>query len=159
MTILRDKPSGICKLGSFATTGSQVSALYPEGAKAKSCHWFTATPNPTCSVFKPFAFCNNPAVGKLTESPAYGDADPVRVKPRFQSQPDRQHLLYKAHSNLNPLPGKDFPKDISELLKGIENECIKNVEEFLENFDDSKEQELMDLFKDGVETEMKFYVK
>lgn len=30
-------------------------------------------------------------------SPQYGPDDPVRKQPRFQSQVDRRHDLYKAH--------------------------------------------------------------
>ena len=58
MTILRDCPSGICMTGGgFRSNGSQVSVLqaeqHPGGGDV---HWFTGTPDPSRSVFKPFAF-------------------------------------------------------------------------------------------------------
>lgn len=160
MTILRDEPSGICRKGlsGLATVGSQVSVLFPEGSNSKSSHWFTATPNPSCSAFKPFVFCKDPVVGSLTASPTYGAEDPALVTPRFQSQVDRQHTLYKAHQNLNPVPGDAFPKDILQILMNIESQCIHDMEEFLDNYDASKEEELRELFKDGTETELKFYL-
>lgn len=49
------------------------------------------------SVFKPFVFsdCCTPVLRVV--SPQFGADDPVRKKPRFQSQVDRRHDLYKAH--------------------------------------------------------------
>ena len=159
MSILRDEASGISRkdLGGISTTGSQVSLLFPAGSNTKSSHWFTATPNPNCSVFKPFVFCKDVAVAALTVSPTYGAEDPALVKPRFQSQVDRQHTLYKAHQNQKPFPGDEFPQRILQILKNIESQCIHDMEEFLDNFDASKEEELKELFKDGTETEFKFY--
>ncbi|KAG5278730.1 hypothetical protein AALO_G00102130 [Alosa alosa] len=56
MTILRDKPSGICMdSGGFCTTGSMVSIL-PRDPAYPCVHFLTATPDPSRSVFKPFIF-------------------------------------------------------------------------------------------------------
>ena len=46
--ILRDHESGICMHGSFETTASMVSELYP-GKKAN--HWMTGKPYPCDSSF------------------------------------------------------------------------------------------------------------
>ena len=54
MNILRDHPAGICMHGDFRTTASMVSIL--DDKKEKSIHWFTGTPHPCRSVFKPFFF-------------------------------------------------------------------------------------------------------
>lgn len=55
MAILRDTGSGICMSGAggFRSNGSQVSWL-PTAAGGPALHWFTATPDPRRSVFKPF---------------------------------------------------------------------------------------------------------
>lgn len=55
MGVLRDEESGINRPGGdFPTSGSQVSTL--GSTEARPCHWFTATPGPARSVFKPFVF-------------------------------------------------------------------------------------------------------
>lgn len=47
MSILRDKPSGICMdSGGFCTTGSMVSVL-PRDSSLPCIHFFTATPDPS----------------------------------------------------------------------------------------------------------------
>ncbi|GLD61097.1 secernin-2 isoform X1 [Lates japonicus] len=52
MSILRDKPSGICMdSGGFCTTGSMVSVL-PRDKGLPCIHFFTATPDPSRSIFK-----------------------------------------------------------------------------------------------------------
>lgn len=50
MTILRDHKGGICMHGGFRTTASQVSYIL----KKQSIHWFTGSPHPCVSFFKPF---------------------------------------------------------------------------------------------------------
>ena len=50
MEILRDHSAGICMHGGFRTTASQVSLL----SKETSIHWFTGSPHPCTSFFKPF---------------------------------------------------------------------------------------------------------
>ncbi|MFX0201668.1 MAG: C69 family dipeptidase, partial [Candidatus Hodarchaeota archaeon] len=50
MKILRDHKGGICMHGGFRTTASQVSHVL----KKQSIHWFTGSPNPCVSFFKPF---------------------------------------------------------------------------------------------------------
>ncbi len=159
MDILRNQESGICRVGKSgsATTGSMVCVLYPAGANSTSHHWFTATPNPSCSVFKPFIFCANVVPCSLTVSPSYGAEDPAKVKPRFQKQVDRKHALYKGHQNIKPLPGDDVNTSVLDILKSMENQCIDGVQEYLKEFGNSKNDEFSDLFKDTVETEYKFY--
>lgn len=63
--ILRDT----CKLSTdeFPTAGSQISVLPKSGP---CCHWFTATPNPLLSVYKPFVFTPNVRVSPLTRTVA-----------------------------------------------------------------------------------------
>ena len=34
-----------------------------------------------------------------TRSPTFGNDDPVKKQPRFQSKPDRRHELYKKHES------------------------------------------------------------
>ena len=101
MRILRDRPSGICMSGGgFRSNGSQVSRLLAsasaadgheggssgtsDGSPPLAQHWFTATPDPSRSVFKPFAFASSSAPG----GSAHTAALPARRNP--------PHALWQA---------------------------------------------------------------
>lgn len=56
----------------------QVSVLSPPGSAKPSCHWFTATPDPSISVYKPFVFTPHVQISHLTLSPI-PDLDPAKV--------------------------------------------------------------------------------
>lgn len=80
-------------------------------------------PHPGRSIFKPFIFtdCSTPVLRVV--SPQFGPEDPVRKQPRFQSQVDRRHDLYKAHqvalSNMetNPVGTDGRPRSMIVLLE------------------------------------------
>lgn len=63
--VLRDTESDICRScdSAFPTQGAQVSVL---STSRPSVHWFTATPDPSKSVFKPFIFTPNASISKHT---------------------------------------------------------------------------------------------
>ena len=156
--ILRDVDSGICRVGhaTSATVASQVSALYPASSTGPSCHWLTATPNPTCSVFKPFVFCPGVVGSSLTVAPSFGTDDPAKVKPRFQRKVDRRHELYKAHEVLQPLSETtEVERPLAATLSSLEAQCVTDMTKFLREFKSGKIGELKELFKDIVETEVK----
>ncbi|XP_035687864.1 secernin-2-like [Branchiostoma floridae] len=160
-TILRDKKSGINMDGSFRTTASMVSILPPPDTGTPCCHWFTATPDPSKSVFKPFIFCNGVEIAKYTHSPERGADDPVRIKPRFQSNVDRRHPLYRAHEKamMAAEGNQDKRKELQKTMAELEEQCIMGMEAFLKDSaqDMADEDEIRELFIDCVETEMKFY--
>jgi len=60
MSILRDQKSGICMSGGgFRSNGSQVSVIQRNGSEdneKQDLHYFTGTPDPSKSCFKPLAF-------------------------------------------------------------------------------------------------------
>lgn len=106
MKILRDKKYGICRIGASAsvTTASQVSVLKRNDQGQLECiHYFTATPNPLLSIFKPFTFGPNVDIGSKTLSPQ------IESDVTDDQLPDRSHELYKIHSNLKPLPQNNDP--------------------------------------------------
>ncbi|XP_058497687.1 secernin-2 isoform X2 [Solea solea] len=157
MSILRDKPSGICMdSGGFCTTGSMVSVL-PRDCSRPCIHFFTATPDPSRSIFKPFIFsdCSTPVLRVV--SPQFGPDDPIWEEPRFQSQVDRRHDLYKAHqealNNMETNPDKG--SSVLETLKELECQCLRDISAVLRG--EISEDELVDLFYDCVDTEFKFY--
>ncbi|GLG94223.1 Secernin-2 [Gryllus bimaculatus] len=154
-SVLRNEESGICRKSDdgFPTTGSQVSVLAPAGSGKPHCHWFTATPNPKKSVFKPFIFTPNARISQHTVSPKY-DPDPAKVLPRFQSKVDRAHNLYKLHAAAT----SKEDSNVIALLQEMELNCVAEVETFLADFKPEQNlAEVDDLLKDIVETEVKFY--
>ncbi|XP_063056492.1 secernin-2 [Engraulis encrasicolus] len=157
MGILRDKTSGICMdSGGFCTTGSMVSIL-PRDAALPCVHFFTATPDPSRSVFKPFIFSEMMIPVNRVMSPQYGSADPVKQQPRFQSKVDRQHDLYKAHQEAMNLIEKnpDAGAILQETLRYLESQCLMDIDAMLKG--EIPGEELGDLFFDCVDTELKFY--
>lgn len=114
---------------SESNRSSTVSILSTSGI---SCHWFTATPNPQESVYKPFVFAPNPKISPLT---SIRDAENVT-------------LLHKLHANRKPEAVLD--------LKNLEESCVEEVNAYLEA-NPTPTAELDELMKDCVEAEVKFY--
>ncbi|XP_055603586.1 secernin-2 [Uranotaenia lowii] len=110
---------------------SQVTVLSKEGL---SCHWFTATPNPLESVFKPFIFTTGAKISPLTKVP---DGESCS-------------LLHKLHSNRKW-------ENVGDLLKSLESTCVDEVDGFISKQSGDPSQELDELMKDCVEAEVKFY--
>ena len=152
MKILRDEDSGICMRGSFLTTGSQVSVLQPPGGTAPCCHWFTATPDPCRSLFKPFLFCADVSLGDHTVSPQFGSNDPVKKKPRFEETVDRRHELYRQHEKATKIGS-----EILEQMRELETHCVADVDEILKNYDERSAIRMSAIFPHMVELEMNFY--
>lgn len=142
----------------LATMGSQVSVIKASDASQPSVHWFTATPNPRCSVFKPFIFVPNIVSTSLTISPTFGDDDPAKKKPRFEKTVDRRHALFRVQETIEPLSGDESSNgDVLKILQELETGCVADLEAFLDDYNAGRAAELTDLFKDVVESEMKFY--
>ncbi|XP_069041762.1 secernin-2 [Lepisosteus oculatus] len=159
MEILRDRPSGICMdSGGFRTTGSMVSIL-PRDPRRPCVHFFTATPDPSRSVFKPFIFTEAVTPVPRVSSPQFGAADPARTQPRFQSRVDRRHELYRAHeAALSAIEADpDWGSQLQETLRDLEQQGLSDITMILQEGGGLGEEELGDLFFDCVDTEMKFY--
>ncbi|XP_034237896.1 secernin-2 isoform X2 [Thrips palmi] len=156
MSILRNEDSGIC-MGydcGFVSTGSQVSVLSPVDSAKPSCHWFTGTPDPSISVYKPFVFTPNVQISHLTISPV-PDPDPAKIIPRFSTTVDRSHQLYKFHQTATSKPNRE---EIIAKLRSMEEGCLSEVQAFIDKFEAGQPLTEMDeLLKDIVETEIKFY--
>lgn len=96
-----------------------------------SIGWFTGTPNPRESVFKPFIFTPNSKISPLTT--IRNDED--------------EPLLRKLHANRNW-------DQVGELLVTLEKSCVDEVDGYAPNI---PSPELDELLKDCVEAEVKFY--
>ncbi|KAK2906072.1 secernin-3 [Channa argus] len=159
MGILRDKASGINMEGTFITTGSMVSVI-PTNPNLPGVHYFTATPDPERSIFKPFIFVRHINPLKETTSPTYGTDDPVKKKPRFQSKPDRKHELFIKHELVAAIIDtyKDRGKKIKEQMRKLEKENMSQMEKFLEHGVEIPDF-LVNLFSSSVQQEMAAYNK
>ncbi|XP_018531290.1 secernin-3 isoform X1 [Lates calcarifer] len=159
MDILRDKDSGINMEGTFMTTGSMVSVI-PTNPDLPGVHYFTATPDPESSVFKPFIFVKYAKDLKETTSPSYGPDDPVKKKPRFRSKPDRKHGLFVKHEVMAAIIDtyKDRGQKIIENMRQLEKAKMTEMEKFLS--DGIEEPDfLVNLFSSSIQEEMATYSK
>eukprot|EP00062_Callorhinchus_milii_P020961 gi/632977183/ref/XP_007905205.1/ PREDICTED: secernin-1 isoform X2 [Callorhinchus milii] len=124
--VLRHKENNDCAdLPPFLVTASMVSVL-PQSSDSTCVHFFTATPDPTRSIFKPFIFVDNVKLVPKAQSPSFGDEDPAKQEPRFQSRPDRRHDLYKAHNGARSVMEADelnYYKGTTKFLAEPCGEC------------------------------------
>ncbi|XP_006003582.1 secernin-3 [Latimeria chalumnae] len=157
MEILRDQKSGINMEGAFMTTGSMVSIL-PQDPRLTCVHFFTGTPDPARSIFKPFLFVPNVQPFLKTSSPVCDSEDPVKKRPRFKSKPDRRHELYKKHEVATATidPYKNKGAKLLEKMKALEKEKVTQVEELLRN-GSFEPTSVVHLFSECVEEELNAY--
>ncbi|NXR10724.1 SCRN2 protein, partial [Semnornis frantzii] len=158
MGILRDKASGICvDSEGFRTAGSMVSVL-PRDPALPCVHFFTATPDPSRSVFKPFVFVAGIKPVPQVTSPTFHD-DPAKQVPRFQRAVDRRHELYRRHQAALELMEQDQEKGqkLLQTLRDLEQQGLEGMNALLGGTVAPSPEELADLFFDCVEAEMKFY--
>ncbi|KAJ7313656.1 hypothetical protein JRQ81_005239 [Phrynocephalus forsythii] len=159
MTILSDKVSGICvDSEGFRTTGSMVSIL-PQDSRLPCVHFFTATPDPSRSIFKPFVFVPNITSFPQVISPSFGDKDPVKQKPRFQSRVDRRHELYKQHQLVLEAMDRNQEKKqrIEKSMQTLQRQTLEAIKNLLAGSIPLTPQVLGDLFYNSVDAELKLY--
>ncbi|NXL91604.1 SCRN2 protein, partial [Alectura lathami] len=158
MAILRDKASGICvDSEGFRTAGSMVSVL-PRDPALPCVHFFTATPDPSRSVFKPFIFVAGLKPVPQVRSPTFSD-DPAKKVPRFRSAVDRRHELYRRHQAALELMERDQEQGqkLQQTLRDLERQGLEAVNALLAGAAAPSAEELAELFFDCVDAEMKFY--
>ncbi|XP_055974156.1 secernin-1 [Sorex fumeus] len=157
--ILRDKAGGVCiDTETFLTTASAVSVL-PQNRSSPCIHYFTGTPDPARSIFKPFIFVDDVKPVPKTQSPYLGDDDPAKKVPRFQEKPDRRHELYKAHEWARTLIASDQEQGhkLRTTMLELEKQGLEAMEEILSSSTPLDPAEVGDLFYDCVDTEIKFF--
>lgn len=159
MDILRNKESGICMdSGGFRTTASMVSIL-PQDPTQPCIHFLTATPDPSRSVFKPFIFGAGAAQAPQVLSPTFGAQDPIRTVPRFQTQVDRRHTLYREHQKALGLMDReqDQGQQLRQKQRDLEQEGLEAARGLLAGEWAPPPQELGGLFQAFVERESQAY--
>ncbi|KAM4798169.1 secernin-3-like isoform X2 [Urocitellus parryii] len=159
MEILRDKPSGINMEGEFLTTASMVSVL-PQDSNLPCIHFFTGTPDPERSVFKPFIFV--PHISQLldTSSPTFELEDPVKKRLHLKSKPDRRHPLYQNHQQalevINNNEDKYCLGTILDNMRKLEKELFKKMESVLQNKHLDMDK-IANLFPQSTKDEIRIY--
>lgn len=157
MDILRNKESGICMdSGGFRTTASMVSVL-PQDPTKPCVHFLTATPDPSRSVFKPFIFEVGVSQPPQVLSPTFGAQDPVRILPRFQTQVDRRHSLYRGHQAALGLMDEQEQAQLWQEQQSLEQEGLEALRGLLTGEQTPPPQELGSLFQAFVEREHQVY--
>ncbi|XP_066443323.1 secernin-2 isoform X2 [Eleutherodactylus coqui] len=159
MQLLRNKESGICMdSGGFRTTSSMISVL-PRCPHLPCIHLLTATPDPSRSVFKPFVFGSRVTQVPWVLSPTFGEDDPLRQTPRFQTQVDRRHELYKEHQRaLETLEGNEnTQQNLQDKQRRMEAENLSLVNNLLSGLETPDLSDLSDLFLHCVEKELALY--
>ncbi|XP_069770174.1 secernin-1-like isoform X3 [Narcine bancroftii] len=143
---------------SFIIAGSMVSVL-PQSSNSTCIHFFTATPDPARSVFKPFIFVDNVKPFPKTQSPSFGDEDSAKQEPHFQGRPDRRHELYLAHECArSDVETEEGPwQKRWQVILGLETQGLEAMQDVLKCDVPINPLEVADLFYDCVDTEIKFY--
>ncbi|XP_013781410.1 secernin-1-like [Limulus polyphemus] len=162
LTVLRDSDSEICRgpVHTYPTASSQVSVITSVNSPRPCCHWFTGTPDPCHSIFKPFIFCPKVRISPHIQSPKIPEEeDPAKIQPRFQKTVDRSHVLYRYHQRAySVMTGDgDEGEELCKTMQELESKCLQDMERFLDNFTPENYSDAADLFKDIVESEIKFY--
>lgn len=143
MNVLRDTESEICrpKGAAYPTQGSQISVLHEQ----LSSHWFTGTPDPKRSVFKPIVFATNLTLGRHCSKPIEATS--------------WKHLLYSKHEQYYDSLSSQSADELNETLAGLEQECVLELKAKLvqEKARDDSLLQLGELFEDAVEAELRFY--
>ena len=118
-------------LRASAEGGEPIASSFVSVLKESvAVHWFTGTPDPRESVFKPFIFTNDALVSPLTSL-----------------KDDDETPLRKLHANRNW-------DQVGDLLKTLEKSCVDEIDGYVDN---APTDELNELLKDCVEAEVKFY--
>ncbi|KAG8139142.1 hypothetical protein E2320_001913, partial [Naja naja] len=146
INLLRNKTEGISvDSDSFLTTASMVSIL-PQNPTSPCIHFFTGTPDPSKSIFKPFIFVDGVKIVKFNP----------RKMPRFQEKPDRRHELYKVQQQARLVLDSDEVKGqtLRRIMLNLEKQGLEAMEGILSRSEILDSSEIEDLFYDCVDTEI-----
>ncbi len=133
MDILRDHDAGVCMHGGFRSTASMVSRI--EIKNEFTIHWFTGTPNPCQSFFKPLFFAETHEL-------------PSQLKATLDPDPK---TLWWAHEFVKEKSSKQLEKT----LESLEKKYLKIVRELLDYPERTEQRK--SLFQDAFHEEWSFY--
>jgi len=144
----------------YSVAGSMLSLIPSSTADSSSqsrspvcVHWFTATPKPELSFFKPFVF--NGDQGSVCD----------RTTAPCRTIPNSEHALWLAHRRfLWRLGGGDKKSEsILSNVRELEQKCFEDVDELIrgepshEAAGGAKSENILSLFEHMVDLEINFY--
>lgn len=140
--------------GKFVSVSSQLSVLLPKSGGVPCCHWFTGTPYPSRSIFKPFIFCDGAAIGDKTTSQKSSECAAVAGK-----LVDCRPALHVAHKEfVARLEKQDLKSQMTlQQLHELESNCLQDVEDIMRNFDVTASSRVSSIFHHITDLEMNFY--
>ncbi len=135
MDILRDHDAGVCMHGGFRSTASIVSRI--DTRKELTVHWFTATPNPCKSFFKPLFMTSN-----------------IAIPQQFTASLDTDlQTIWWAHE----LTMEKSPRKLGETLSTLEKKYLAKVQELIKLPEPVDKRQ--SLFHDAFDEEWALYQK
>lgn len=149
--IRRIEVDGLCSSPEkYIPVSSQMSVL-PASSDSPCCHWFTGTPFPSKSLFKPFIFCENASVGNEVTFSTHPDHSAAKS--------DGEHALYTAHREfLERLKQRDAKADhVLQQLRELEANCLQDVDDIMQNYDASDSSKVSAIFSHIASLEVNFY--
>ncbi|NVM56053.1 MAG: C69 family dipeptidase [Candidatus Helarchaeota archaeon] len=135
MDILRDHDAGVCMHGGFRSTSSMVSRI--DSNKELTVHWFTGTPNPCQSFFKPLF------MAPTTELPS-------QLQATLAPDPN---TLWWGHE----LVKEKSPKRLNVTLSNLEKQYLKTAKELIAH--PERDAQRKSLFNEAFNAEWAFYKK
>lgn len=90
-------------------------------------------------------------------SPTFGAQDPVRILPRFQTQVDRRHSLYRGHQAALGLMDEQKQAQLRQEQQSLEQEGLEALRGLLTGEQTPPPQGLGSLFQAFVEREHQVY--
>lgn len=155
--ILRNKESGICMCGGgFTSTGSQVSLIQSSlDTVLPDIHWFTATPDPSRSAFKPFVFPRAKSDEANTQPLVHQPSDFTVAAKNMDNK--RVHILWQqaAKAWRKASNNKQLKSALLRGLTDVEEDGIRTVYDVLQGRQD--EAVLYTLFDDLCQKELALY--
>ncbi|XP_072268568.1 secernin-1 [Pyxicephalus adspersus] len=135
---------------SFLTMASSVSVL-PQDEKKPCIHLLTGTPDPSRSVFKPFIFVEDVKAFPKVQSSCVGNC--------HHEHSEYKHKLYEAHQCALTLmdTNKEEGNKLLQTMLNLEKQGLDAMEDILNSSSPLEPAEVVDLFYDCVDTEIKFY--
>ncbi|NWI55236.1 SCRN1 protein, partial [Calyptomena viridis] len=148
--------------GSSLQNAGHFFVLCLKGRKAVfpcTCQYLLSASQELRSIFKPFIFVDDVKLVPKVQSPSFGNDDPAKKIPRFQEKPDRRHELYKAHEWARSLLENDQDKGqkLMKIMLDLEKQGLEAMEDILSRTEILDPAEVVDLFYDCVDTELKFF--
>ena len=135
MNILRDHDAGVCMHGGFRSTSSIVSRI--DTRKEQTVHWFTATPNPCKSFFKPIFMTSN-----------------IEIPQQFTASLDTDpQTIWWAHE----LAMEKSPRQLGETLSTLEKKYLEKTNALIKH--PEREPLRQSLFQDAFNEEWELYQK